>query len=177
MKNLNFNDEKQDYYFLRNYFVKIRKATKKDLDAIIQLSNQLVLDHKQRFGHKLAKDFHTPKVKYFKSLTSKQNAVFFVAEEDNKIVGFIFGKETANPPVYAETRFGSVGDFYVLPSYRNKKIGRKLFAELKKWFRKMKYGKVEIAFNAKNIKARRLYRKFGFRPYKELWRMKIQNDF
>ncbi len=153
--------------------MRIRKATSKDLDALVRLSDRLMLDHKKRFSYQLAKDFHAPKVKYFKSLITKRNAVFFVAEEDSQMVGFVLGKEKTDPPVYAQTRIGYAGDFYVLPAYRNKAIGRKLFAALKDWFKKKKYKKIEIAFDSKNIKAKKLYRNLGFRPYKELWRMKI----
>ncbi|MEM4166664.1 MAG: GNAT family N-acetyltransferase [Candidatus Bilamarchaeaceae archaeon] len=155
--------------------MKIRKATKKDLKTLIELSDQLLLDHAKRFstGPKLAKDFHTPKVKYYRSLMTKRNAVFFVAEEKGTVVGFILGKEGKDPPIFAETRIGKIEELYILPKFRDKGIGRRLFAELKKWFKKRKYKTIEITFYSENKKAKRLYYKLGFRPHKKTWRMKI----
>ncbi len=64
MKNENSLTKKKVYlFYVWKQYMKIRKATKKDLDALVELSDQLMLDHKKRFGYRLAKDFHAPKVK------------------------------------------------------------------------------------------------------------------
>ena len=155
--------------------MRVRKATKKDLKTIIELSDQLVLEHDKRFPAypKLAKDIHSPKVRYFRNLFSKRNSGFFVAIENEEIVGFVMGFEKKDPPLFAETKIGAVGDFYVQPEFRSKGVGHKLFAELKKWFRKKGFKTLEIGFHSRNTKARRLYEELGFRPHKELWRIRI----
>jgi len=155
--------------------MKVRKATRKELPLLVELSEQLNLDHAKRFSRfpKLAKDSRKVKTKYFKSLFGKNNSVFFVAEEKGKVLGFILGKEEKLPPVFKETRVGHVGDFYVRPGFRSKGVGKKLFAELKKWFREKKFRDIQISFYSQNKKAKKLYLEMGFKPEKEFLTMKV----
>ena len=155
--------------------MKIRKATKKDLKALVELSVQLMLEHERKFStfEKLAKDFRAQQMKYFKNVISKRIGAFFVAIENGEIIGMILGKEEKDPPVFAETRIGQIVAFYVLPEWRGKGVGHKLFAEMKKWFCKKGFKIVGINFISKNAKVKRLYKELGFRPYQEIWRQHI----
>ena len=153
----------------------IRKATKKDLKALVELSVQLMAEHERKFPtfEKLAKDFRAQQMKYFKNVISKRIGAFFVAIENGKIIGMILGKEEKNLPIFAETRIGQVVAFYVLPEFRGKGVGRKLFAEMKKWFRKKGFRTVGLNFISKNTKVKKLYKELGFRLYQEIWRQRI----
>ncbi len=155
--------------------MRIRKATKKDLKALVELSVQLMLEHERKFPtfEKLAKDFRAQQMKYFKNVISKRIGAFFVAIENGEIIGMILGKEEKDPPIFAETRIGQIVAFYVLPEYRGKGVGHKLFAELKKWFRKRKLKKMDVGFYPVNRRAKELYKELGFRPYQEIWRQRI----
>jgi ribosomal protein S18 acetylase RimI-like enzyme len=163
--------------------MRVRKGTLKDLPQLIDLSIQLNLEHARDYSGypKLAKDSpkerteHLRKIfrKYFKSLLGKKNSVFFVAEERGELIGSVLGKEGKDPPVFKETRIGYIGDFYVKPGFRGKGVGKKLFAELKKWFRQKKFRHIEIGYYSQNKKAKKLYLGMGFRPHKEILRMKI----
>ena len=155
--------------------MKVRKATRKELPLLVELSEQLNLDHAKRFSRfpKLAKDSRKVKTKYFKSLFGKNNSVFFVAEEKGEVLGFVLGKDGKDPPVFKETRIGYIGDFYVRPGFRSKGVGKKLLSELRKWFRQKKFRHMEIGCYSQNTKAKKLYLGMGFKPNREILRMKV----
>jgi len=157
--------------------IKIRKATKKDLDIIVNFSSKLLLEHEKNFSDfpKLSKNFKKEIRKFMKKEVSKKNNVGFIAFENEKPIGFILGEEKKDYPVFAENErpTGHIGNFYVEPEFRKKGIGKKLFAELKKWFRKRKLKKAEVGVNTPNKKGKKLYKKLGFVPYDERWRLKL----
>ena len=157
--------------------MKIRKATKKDLDIIVDFSCKLLLEHEKNFSDfpKLSKNFKKEIRKFMKKNVSRKNTVGFIAFEDTKAIGFILGEEKKDYPVFAKSErpTGHVGNFYVEPKFRNKGIGKKLFAELKKWFKKRKLKKAEVSVNTPNKKGKKLYKNLGFVPYDERWRMRL----
>ena len=109
--------------------MKIRKATKKDLGRIAELSYELYMDHMRRcpVHFNLDKNFRALKKKAYQRTLDTRKGVFFVAEEKGEIIGVIAGKIEKNSSGFVEKKKGHVGVFYVLPKFRNKGIGTKLF--------------------------------------------------
>ena len=106
----------------------IRKGTMKDYEEVLRLLTQLEevevkLDSNLRIGY-----FETEegKVAAKKSLR-KHNVIFLVAENDNNcVVGFIFGKVSKNVWWnYQPVAF--INDFVVDSGYRRQGIGEMLF--------------------------------------------------
>lgn len=156
--------------------MEIRKGTAKDAPRLAELGAQLNMDHQKRFPGraKLAPDYAQALLKYFSKIIRKQDHVFFLAIENGQIIGSILGKEAKDPPVFKETRICQIGDFFVLPEYRNRGIGTKLFAEIKKWAKKRKLHTIEIGYYSENTLAKKLYKEMGFGPHKELLRLHIK---
>ncbi len=154
--------------------MEIRKATKRDLKAIHTFSRNLLLYHEQFSDFpKLAKDFNTKQRRYVRDLFKNPKNAFFVASENGKLVGLISGRHGKTHPIFEERGLGEVFDFYVEPGFRNKGIGKKLFLELKKWFKKRKLKILEISFQVSNKNARQLYKELGFKSFRAYWRMHI----
>lgn len=157
--------------------MKIRKATKKDLHTIVDFSCKLLLEHEKTFSDfpKLSKNIKSKQRKFFKKYITRKDAVGFIALENGKPIGHLLGNEKKDHSVFAESErpMGHVGNFYVEPEFRGKGVGKKLFAELKKWFRKRGLKKAEVDFITSNKRTKRLYKELGFRPYDERWRRNL----
>ncbi len=155
--------------------MKIRKATKKDLGVIVDFAGKLLLEHEKEFSDfpKLSKNFHQAVRRYHRNFIKRPKTVGFLAIENNKAIGLILGEEKKDYPVFEknERPIGHVGNFYVEPQFRNMGIGKKLFSELKKWFRKRGLEKIEISLTSSNRIVKGLYKELGFKPYEEKWRM------
>ena len=146
--------------------MKIRKATKKDLDQLVELSHQLYMDQMNRCQVEfiLRKNFKRIQKREFSKRLKDPKKVFFVADEDGEIVGFISGNLEEDPPIFMYRKKGHIGEFYVKEEFRGRGIGKKLFAEMKKWFRKKKVKTVRLYVVKCNIGAKKMYKSLGFKP-------------
>lgn len=146
--------------------MRIRKATKKDVDEIAELTHQLFMSQINdcHVDFNLRKNFKTIQKKCISEDLKKSKKAFFVAEEGGKIAGFIYGKIEKDPPVFVEKEKGHVGQLFVREGYRNMGLGKKLFAELKKWFKKKKMKSLRIYVARCNVGAKRMYKSLGFEP-------------
>jgi ribosomal protein S18 acetylase RimI-like enzyme len=63
-----------------------------------------------------------------------KNAIIFVAEQAEKIVGLISGRIIDNGPIILPEKIGYVGGIVVLSKYRRKGIAKELWQRLNEWF-------------------------------------------
>ena len=146
--------------------MKIRKATKKDLDQLVELSHQLYMDQMNRCQVEfiLRKNFKRIQKREFSKRLKDPKKVFFVADEDGEIVGFISGNLEEDPPIFMYRKKGQIGGFYVAEGFRRGGLGKKLFMELKKWFKKKKVRSMRINVARCNAGAKKMYKSLGFKP-------------
>lgn len=118
--------------------MKIRKATVKDIKKIIEMDYKLfskfrklnkidTLDKSYWFSKKQTSDI--------KKEMKNKDYMHFIAEEDNKIIGYSSGSIFKNYQIYRVKLKGNVETLFVQPSYRRKGVGRALVKELFKWFK------------------------------------------
>jgi len=154
--------------------MKIRKATKKDLNRLNEL--QLTLAEYEYFLCKTLKKPETVKKKYYENYKKKirrKNCIFFVAVDKKKIVGYIFG-EIENPehPHIYEKR-GYIVDAFVIKEYRRKGAGEKLLEKLLKWFKSKKIKWIKVAVYANNFNSIKFWKNMGFKDY-VIWMTKME---
>ena len=116
--------------------VKIRKAELKDVDSCLELSKIPELLNPDK----------TPSHKWWIKAFVKENQIFFIAEEGNKIVGFIMGERTT----------GNLAIFHSLvvkEDYKNNGIGTKLIKSAEKECKKRKLKAIMLYGYADNKKA------------------------
>ena len=90
--------------------------------------------------------------------------IIFVAEDKEKIIGFIAGHLT--------TRLGCNGELEwinVIPEYRKKGVASELLHYLTKWFVEQHSTKVCIDVAAENTPAQKFYRKHGAKNLNAHW--------
>ncbi|TMI40299.1 GNAT family N-acetyltransferase [Candidatus Bathyarchaeota archaeon] len=100
---------------------------------------------------------------------------FLVAEDDKKIVGFIYGRES-NPPAevldkWNSRKVASIETLAVDKNYRRRGIATSLLATLFEAFKQKKIDLVTLSVPAVEIGAMKLYGKMGFDPRAQfLWK-------
>lgn len=92
----------------------------------------------------------------------------FVAEVDERLVGFVSAEVVEPPSLYARERLANVGELYVRPAYRRRGIATQLLDYVEAWAGDEGCEHVGITAHADNEAARGLYEdRYGctFRRY------------
>ena len=100
---------------------------------------------------------------------------FFVAEAENKILGFVYGRES-NPPAEALNKWksrkvASIETLAVHEDYRRQGIATSLLTALFEEFKQKEIDLVTLSVPAVEVAAMKLYGKLGFEPRAQfLWK-------
>jgi len=111
--------------------------------------------------------------KYLLGYIESGNGVAIIAEENGSIVGYSFGFIKDEIPIFQLKRYGYFSDLYVKKACRGRGISSRLKDKMILWFKRNGAEYVAIGFYADNIKAREIYKKWGFFDYKIEARKKI----
>ena len=142
----------------------IRKATLNDLETILLLSDGLTLadlpydkEVDVNWAHtEVGKKFYEDKIK-------EETGVCFVAEMDNKIVGyFVAGRKDVAS--YRYVKVAELENIFVLEGYRSKGVGKKLMEAFKNWAKDLRVDKIAVSAFALNEKGIAFYKREGFLP-------------
>lgn len=148
--------------------MKIRKARQRDVEGIVELWKEFMDYHKQGDAHfSRSRNGHVK----FKDLVSKRisacNALVLVAQVNHRVVGSVIASIDAYPPVFVDKRYGEIHALMVGEGFRHRGIGRRLYSETRKWFRKKGIKRMELSVAATNALARRFWSRVGFKTYIE----------
>ena len=94
----------------------------------------------------------------FEKIVANPNISLFIAEDNEKIIGFMDCGEPYRP---FQNYKQEIGLLYVLKEYQNQGIGRELFLLGKKTIRKNGYSEFFISCNKYNQNAIEFYKKMG----------------
>ena len=147
--------------------VEIRKATLKVLDIIQDLNLMLFQKEYEEYDKNLNLNWTKGEegTNYFKKRITDENSSAFVAIVDGKIVGYRIGA-ISKPESYRNiSNYAEAENMFVLPKFRNKGIGTKLFNEFLKWCKEKNIKRVKIVVDSRNEKALNFDRKMGFEDY------------
>jgi ribosomal protein S18 acetylase RimI-like enzyme len=141
--------------------IKIRKFEKADIEAIISLI--------PRFS-----DFELPEWRKPEDITNKTNKQMqevlnnssaeeelFIAEENEKVIGFIL-LQTRKDFFTGESQ-GYISDIAVKKEYEGNGVGRLLLGKAEEWARGKGYQLIVLHTLIGNERAKRIYEKFGFK--------------
>lgn len=130
--------------------VNIRPADVKELDTLVRLGHRLAKHEKGCDPLLKPYDLQKSKRHYLKEFRNG-NAQFFVAESDDKVIGYIYGY-IKNAPDYLRgpKRIGHLEACYVLQGFRGMSICQRLTNELLAWFQSKRVTLIELGVYAKN---------------------------
>jgi ribosomal protein S18 acetylase RimI-like enzyme len=154
--------------------MKIRKANKKDIEQIVELNSKLG-DYHVKFDsyYKKGKDIEPYFRKYLKKIITKRNSRIIVAEENKKIIGFIFGSIN-NARFYAKPkRIGSLHTAFVLGEYRNLGAGKAMLDDFIGWLKKKKIKNIELSVDFRNKIGNKAWKRFGFKDFMKRMRLDL----
>lgn len=153
--------------------LKIRKATKEDINQICEVAKQL-WDTEKVFFDNIQDSYYEKEAaqKDIQKCIMNKKGIFLVAEKDNQIIAFIEGHIIDDLDSYKE-KISYINRLVVDENYRKKGIGQLLIDEYGK--RSKKRGCKYLKLNAfeNNTPAVKLYKNIGFKEYSIMYMKKI----
>jgi ribosomal protein S18 acetylase RimI-like enzyme len=149
--------------------ITIRKATDQDEDALKTLLFGFYITQKKELSQKTQqleayKDNDAVIQQTATSYLTDLKHIVYIAFVDEKAAGYICGDVQTKSHKVFDTR-GYVQDWFVLPEFRDKKIGKHLFDRLTDDFRKAGCTIVALDTFAEDQTAIDRYRHMGFRDW------------
>lgn len=151
--------------------IKVREATLKDLDKIIELMEKFLREH---FGNLIKKNSRNKEYfalksnafdmvgEFVKNIIKGDKGTIHIVEEKGILIAYILLEIKQDVPIYVIEEFGYIAGLYVRKQYRGNKISSKLYKEAYKWFKKHGIKHITIGVNPENKRAHLIYKKWGF---------------
>jgi len=153
---------------------KIRKATSKDLDKILDLNFQLFKKEWKEYNKNLNLNWTYSKKgrNYFQKRIRRSDSFLAIAEDDGKIVGYLCGSIHASL-TYIFKEYAELENMMVLKNYRSKGAGKGLVKEFYKWNKQKKITNIFVSVFAANSLGINFYEKNGFKDYELVLKKKL----
>lgn len=119
----------------------IRHATRRDLDEVVRIGMGSVYYHASLEPTMQVPKHESRKMRqrFEAAIKNATRSAVFVAEQHGQVVGFysIYVQmidESWTPPLFAAGRYGLIAEVAVDQNFRHQGVGRKIFAEVERWF-------------------------------------------
>ncbi len=149
----------------------IRKASYNDVETLNNFLTLLIRDEKQ-YDPGINENFTVTNM--YENYIEDSNKLLIVAEENKKVVGYLYGTIKPKDDTYKYT-IAKLDALYIDSNYRNKKIATSLIENFKKWAIEKNAHKIEVNVLSNNIKAKRLYEKNNFKTVSETLNITIKD--
>jgi len=140
----------------KNNKMKIREATKRDLNQIAELLNEYT-----KYEHSLDKKIRVESLKELKKEETKhfsEGAIYFIAEEKGNAIGCL----NANIDRRGKSKIGVIHNLIITKNARGKGYGDELVKYVFNYFKKKGCKRVKTFIFLKNKKAKDFWSKKGF---------------
>lgn len=148
----------------------IRKAKLEDCDKLDQLLTLLIRDEVQ-YDKTIDPGFMV--IKFYENFVNDPNRCLLVAEENNEIVGYLYGFKQQKDPVSDKKEY-LLDALYVDPNYRHQGIGSALIDEFKTWCLESNATCITVNVCSENKEAKELYKNNNFVTTKETMIMELK---
>lgn len=144
----------------------------KDLISIQNLNNSLFDLEFNNFDNTLKTGwpFEKEGKEYFEDMI--KNEIVFVAQSEDKIVGYLAGS-ICEPISYITQTFAELDNMYIDEEHQRCGIGTLLINEFKKCCKERKIQNIKVTASAQNRRAIEFYTKNGFEDYNITLKFKI----
>jgi ribosomal protein S18 acetylase RimI-like enzyme len=149
--------------------MQIRRAILTDLDAVEALWLEMALFHQNidpyfTIIHEAEANHRT----YMTGLLQDDAKRIFVADDSERLLGYLMAEVNAYPPIYVHQNYGHIGAISVTASARRQGIGHQLLVAALDWFRTQGLLRVECAVAVENPVSQRFWKGQGFRGFMEI---------
>ena len=149
----------------------IREARNSDISQLVKWMNSMI-DHiysssKEIYLKEIDDDFFEKQEEGFKNVLESKDAKVFILEENNHLLGYIFG--TIISPYFHASRIKRIGQIehcWVEKDYREKGLATELVKELENWFRNENIKHIDVSYGIGNVEAEHVWKKLGYSPYR-----------
>lgn len=146
--------------------MKIRKFAKEDLPEVLELCREVRQHHIDVLnGYFKEQNDEFEQMPFLESLENGK-IVAFVAEEDNKVVGYLLG-EFKNAPYLVHPDIAHISNFGVSKNHRSKGIGKALMNVFYELCKENKICEIRLGVYNQNISAYKFYENYGFEPLEQ----------
>jgi GNAT superfamily N-acetyltransferase len=145
----------------------IRQATEKDYEGLNALFEEIDEHHRKALPRIFRKPDGPARSRDFLSaVLADQNAVIFIAEIQDRIIGLIYAYIRSIPdiPIRIPRRVGEIDQLIVRHEYRRCGVGKTLMETIHQWAGHMKLDRLELSVWDFNRGARDFYRELGYEP-------------
>ena len=140
----------------------IRPANVKDIESIRILNTSIMEKVNQACDTDLVPYFAQTEAgkHYFIEALERKDGCFFVAEDNNALVGYVNGgtKEV----LYRKSKYFEIENLGVSPDYKRSGIGTQLLETITNWAKDHGYQKIYLESYIKNSQAIAFYKKHGY---------------
>ena len=152
--------------------MKIREAQMEDAPRLNFLLTLLIRDEKQ-YDESINENFVVTNM--YENFINDPKRILLVAEEDEKIVGYLYGYIIESDEVQTET-IAKLDALFVEEEHRRMGAAENLIDHFKVWVINHNITGMVVNVCSANYKAKSLYRKKGFKTTKETMSLEI-NDY
>jgi ribosomal protein S18 acetylase RimI-like enzyme len=143
--------------------VTIRGWRREDLEQVVELWFQLARYVNPMDGfYQIMPDARDKYRVYLERVLGDRNYAVFVAEVDDRVVGFAMGRINRTPSVVLPNSVGYIENIFVGAGQRGGGIGTSLCERLLVWFKEREIDHVELFYQMANRGAEGFWKKMGF---------------
>jgi ribosomal protein S18 acetylase RimI-like enzyme len=152
----------------------IRKATKDDIEGIVDLNRLLnrqhvLLDSVWVGGDQVDSSFR----ERLASDMSNASVLHLVTEESGKLIGWLAGSIEDTQPHFSEKRIGHIWSAFVLPEFRKQGITKASMEMMFQWFKENGINLAELSVASGNKEGIAAWERLGFLEYKKRMKREI----
>ena len=149
--------------------VTVRRATVRDLDAVVALRLALLREHASNpIYRRLATDVSARARKLFARQLESPGEITLLAERDGKVVGILRCVESSGSPLLTPEQYAYVSSVYVDPTVRRSGVLRAMFSRAEAWARNMGLEEFRLHSVADGEAANRAWDALGFQIVEHL---------
>jgi ribosomal protein S18 acetylase RimI-like enzyme len=143
--------------------VTIRRATARDLDAVVALRLALLREHASNpIYRRLATDVSARARKLFARQLESPGEITLLAERDGRIVGILRCVESSGSPLLSPEQYAYISSVYVDPAVRRTGVLRALLARAEAWAKSLELEEFRLHSVADGEAANRAWDALGF---------------
>jgi ribosomal protein S18 acetylase RimI-like enzyme len=146
--------------------ISLRKATADDYNTLCKLFDEIDALHRDNLPHVFQKPGGAAREQdYYLGLIADENVGFFVANTDEKLVGFVHAivRDTPAIPIFVPKRYAIVDGIVVKSGFQNQGIGSILMDKVQEWAIAKNATSIELNVYEFNETAISFYEKLGYR--------------